>query len=342
MARVADGGRRVGASRQFGAVVFGIRAERTKIAGKNAGDTRQSTLRRSGRWRLIWIKSRSNDRSTFISMESALTVEHTRARGEAAPASGHDPLSTLVLEQLASAHDLLACGPAAIHLGVHQARKSLRRVRAALALGAPQLGPKAQRLDEELGRLCRGLSPLRDAQALVEALARLSDEAACGKTDLPAAIALAEQRRDTVLAAAIARDPAFAARRARLQRARRAIAGLNWADVDADTARAMLEKAGHRVAKAEKRAKKHPEHDEDWHRLRRRVRRLRQMQSLAQAAFGLEAHAHDRGDHLATALGHSQDDTLIVRHCHSRSPFPSSLRRQLRAIAAARVRRARQ
>lgn len=276
-------------------------------------------------------------------MESALTVEHTRPRRDAAAgeSSDHERLPILAFDQLQSAHDLLASPHGDIHQGVHQARKCLRRVRAALALGAPQLGPQAQRLDEELGRLCRGLSPLRDAQALVEALDRLSDDAACAVTDLPAAIALAKQRRDTVLDAANARDPAFTARRARLQRALRVVARLSWDDVDRDGAMATLENAEHRVAKAEKRAKKHPGRDEDWHRLRRRVRRLRQMQSLAQAAFGLEPHAHDRGEPLATALGHSQDDTLIVRQCHSRSPFPAPLRRELRAIAAGRIYRAR-
>ena len=250
-------------------------------------------------------------------------------------------LGKLVLEQLQAAHDLLASGPASIHQGVHQARKQLRRVRAALALAGPVLRASAQRLDAELGRLCRGLSPLRDAQALVEALTRLGEDGAAIPTDLSAAIALAEQRRETVLAAAMARDAGFASRRRRIKRALVFVGRLPWQRVDCQTAMASLDHAGRRVAKAEKRANKHPGRDEAWHRLRRRVRRLRQMQSRAQAAFGIDQAMHDDSEHLATALGQSQDDTLIVRYCQSRSPFPAPMRRDLCAIATGRIRHAR-
>ena len=57
-----------------------------------------------------------------------------------------------------------------LHAGVHQARKSLRRLRATLALGMPTLGPGARLIDRELRRTNRRLSKLRDAQALVHTL----------------------------------------------------------------------------------------------------------------------------------------------------------------------------
>lgn len=89
-----------------------------------------------------------------------------------APPPGRS-LREFALAELDRAAAQLACEGEARHAGVHQARKSLRRVRATLALARRALGEPGRRLDEDLARLCRGLSALRDGQALVEALQRL-------------------------------------------------------------------------------------------------------------------------------------------------------------------------
>ena len=58
--------------------------------------------------------------------------------------------------QLRQAEAFLACDGESLHAGIHQARKSIRRVRATLALGLRSIDPRAKRLDDDLGRLCRG------------------------------------------------------------------------------------------------------------------------------------------------------------------------------------------
>ena len=80
-------------------------------------------------------------------------------------------------EQLLQAETHLARKGEARHSGIHEARKCIRRARATLALGASVFDRRAKRLDDDLGRLCRGMSPLRDAQALIEALRRLENSA---------------------------------------------------------------------------------------------------------------------------------------------------------------------
>ncbi|MGH8172535.1 MAG: CHAD domain-containing protein, partial [Rhodanobacteraceae bacterium] len=95
--------------------------------------------------------------------------------GEPDPAAASTPFDGTALRDYAAAEldramALLAWRGGRLHAGVHQARKSLRRARAVLALGMPALGPGAELLGREFGRLNRRLSKLRDAQALVEVL----------------------------------------------------------------------------------------------------------------------------------------------------------------------------
>ncbi len=250
-------------------------------------------------------------------------------------------LRDLVLAQIDAADALLSGAPETLHHGVHHARKAIRRTRAALALGAGELGPSAERIDEELRRWCRGLSSLRDTQALVETLQRLDDDDFAAAGDREHAIGLARQRRDRALDSALSRDPGFASRRARLVRVRRRIETLPWQHVDHARAVASLAKAGKRVEKAQHRAKRHPDRDADWHRLRRRIRRVRQMQTLAAAAFGITTTLAAGSDEIADALGLAQDDSLVLRVCRSSATFPPAIRRALRDTAGTRIRHAR-
>lgn len=253
-------------------------------------------------------------------------------------------LRSFALAQLVHAEAQLDRGDSgdARHAGVHQARKAIRRTRAVLALAGDALGRRATAVDVALGRLCRGLSPLRDAQALVEALARLGANAPEPlRAALPELDTAARTRRDAMLAGALARDPDFTRRRARLAALRAALASLPWASVDPATVAAALARSERRTAKATRRAAKHPEDHDTWHRYRRRLRRLRQQDTLlADVAAGLRPQTPDL-EARATALGEAQDDALLLRHCGRHSPFPPSARRALRRVARERLAHAR-
>lgn len=262
------------------------------------------------------------------------------------PTPGNLPLGMRLLvfagEQLQQAQTDLSRKGEALHEGIHQARKCIRRARATLALGTRVIGPRAQALDDELGRLCRGLSHLRDAQALIEVLQRLEAQAPDRiRAILPAADQLARQRRDEILERALARDPSFQARCLRLQAAQQRLARLDWRAVkEADVAHA-IQRSQHRADKAAKQIKKHPDDDEAWHVYRRRLRRLRQQDSLLADLLPALRLQKRRARDLTDVLGESQDDALLLRHCDSRSPFPSDQRKQLRAIARERLRNTR-
>ena len=277
----------------------------------------------------------------------------SRSTGEAsansksrAPVAAHLPLGMRLLvfagEQLQQAQTNLSRKDEELHEGIHQARKCIRRARATLALGERVIGPRAQMLDDELGRLCRGLSHLRDAQALIEVLQRLDAQAPQSiRAILPAAERLARERRDDILERALVRDPAFMARCLRLQATQQRLARLDWRAVDEAGVAHAIQRSQRRADKAAKQIKKHPDDDEAWHVYRRRLRRLRQQDSLLADLLPALRLSKKRARDLTDVLGESQDDALLLRHCDRRSPFPFDQRKQLRAIARERLRNTR-
>jgi CHAD domain-containing protein len=248
-------------------------------------------------------------------------------------------LARLAAAQLWRAEELLEGQAPGLHAGIHQARKSIRRVRSALALGGRTLGTGARSVDAELGRLCRGLSRLRDAQALVEALQRLREQAPPElQAVLPAAEAAACQRRDRLLEQALARDPHFAARRRRLHAASLRLQRLDWAALRTVDIAKATRRSERRARKAGRRARHQPSDDDSWHVYRRRLRRLHQQDSLLDALqlpVRAEAKALERQ---ALALGQAQDDVLLLAHCGRRSPFTPAQRALLRKSARERLR----
>ncbi len=251
-------------------------------------------------------------------------------------------LKAFALSELREAQSLLARPGDQRHEGVHQARKRMRRTRAALALGRKALGREGRRLDEDLGRFCRGLSPLRDAQALIEGLQRLpASEPSPLAAALPAMLGLASQRRDQCLADSLARDPDMQRRRDRLQAMATRLEALSWENVKRGAVAKSLRRSEDRLAKARRRAARDPKEDARWHAMRRRLRRLRQQDHLL-AALEPDLRPEDNVTaEEATVLGEAQDDALLLRHCGSHSPFPPPLRKLLRAEARARLGRAR-
>ena len=252
-------------------------------------------------------------------------------------------LKAFAIAQLQRAIAYLAQPGKARHQGIHEGRKCIRRARATLALAARtfkrhECAARAARLDDDLGQLCRGLSPLRDAQALLEALARLGTVAPAVSAILPAAIKAARARRDHLMQLALRRNPDFLSRRQRLAATIKRLQHLPWHDSTETEITSALARSVRRVEKAQRKANRHPELDEIWHVYRRRLRRLRQQDSLLAAiqpelrpAFdGLELHAE--------RLGESQDDALLLKHCGKRSPFAPNQRKILRTTTSARLR----
>jgi len=228
------------------------------------------------------------------------------------------------------------------HKGVHEARKCVRRVRATLALGKAALGASSIRLDDEIGQLGRGLSSLRDAQALIEALSRLDAKEMQSPALLAQAVKLAVENRDAFLAKALTRDADLSARQQRLRRAADRLLKMPWQALTLDDVQRALLRSERRMKKAARRARKHPNDDEVWHQFRRRIRRLRQQNNVLAEIEPQLANCADACKEHAVALGESQDDALLLARCGRRSPFPAHLRSQLRAVATRRLEQARQ
>lgn len=251
-------------------------------------------------------------------------------------------LRALALHELATARDQLARSGDARHEGVHQARKALRRSRAALALGRKRLGNRGKRVDADLARLCRGLSPLRDAQALVETMERLLSNAPEPlQSELPELIQQARDRRDQRLSKALDRDPELEHRRTRIEALAGRLAKLDWARIDEHSVAAAVAHSERRLTTARERIALYPGEDARWHTLRRRLRRLHQQHNLLRRIAPVwQVDAHATSDE-ASRLGEAQDDALLLRHCRRNSPFAPGSRARLRALASERLGRVR-
>lgn len=219
------------------------------------------------------------------------------------------------------------------HEGIHQARKSIRRARAALALGGDAFAATlaVRRLDAGLRSLCRGLSSLRDADALRDALLHLARDTVIGPIECERLCAFVAVLRSKRLAAALARDPDFARRRARLQEAQTRLSALPWSRItDADVVAAHAF-SRQRLQKALRLARGSDD-PEVWHALRRRLRRLRQQEG-ALTRCAPEAGLHSAGvAELAERMGTAQDHALLLAHCRRSGVFPARDRATLRRL----------
>ncbi|MDR0184572.1 CHAD domain-containing protein [Lysobacter arvi] len=257
-----------------------------------------------------------------------------------APPAPGPALGAYVRGELDRAH--AALGDPDLHEGVHQARKTIRRARAVLALGDGLLGPGAGLIDRELRALNAGLSGLRDAHALVEVIDRLlrrerGDDA---RQVLHRARAAAVDARTRTADAATRSDPGLASRRAMLDVLRAALAGLDWSRPTPAGLRMAV--ADSDLASHEARLRAYEGDDDDWHRWRRRARRAAH-QRRALEAIGLPVPGDsDRFDPRTThRLGQMQDLSLLLDHCRRDSPFSKDDRVALRARARPALRRAR-
>lgn len=236
--------------------------------------------------------------------------------------------------ELARAIDCLGWRGPRFHTGVHQARKSLRRTRATLALGRPALGPGAALIDRELSRVNTKLSKLRDTHALVDTLDRLLHKRADDPSLAPvlrrvrrvAAGARAARAR-TVLAA----DPQLRDRRALLAVLQAGLSALPWDALTADGVRDALHRSAVHVDEDGVRAQASGR-DLDWHRWRRRVRRLSQQLSALDDSMPVPAEP-EYVKRVAELLGEAQDYSLLREHCGRHCGFSSADRTVLRELS---------
>jgi hypothetical protein len=251
-------------------------------------------------------------------------------------------LRDYALAELERARDFLSWRHSRRHEGVHQGRKSLRRVRATLALAGGAFGPAGAWIDGELQRLNRSMSELRDGQALVEALAMLAKRHARDGHDkralhdahtrmLARARRAAERRRALLARSADAGADEPPQVLAVLQPA---LLALPWAKLDAMRVLQAFELSEERARAAGRRAIE-GDREIDWHCWRRRERRLSQ-QCRALASVPLECgEAFHKS--MADRLGEAQDFSLLLDHCGPESPFEAEDRRELREMAQRRL-----
>lgn len=199
--------------------------------------------------------------------------------------------------------------------GIHEARKSLRRLKSLLALGAEPFADKLPALNERIGKLATGLSPLRDAHVAVHTAQVLAGPGP--SPEWQQAIHALENRRDGRLAAALTKDPRFLKRRHQIRDLGDAIEALPWKSVTRRTIEHALALSERRVARAEKRVRKDGS-VANLHRWRRRARRLRmQLDFWRKLLKATGKSAHKRGaqdkaalhtmSRLSDALGAKQD-----------------------------------
>ncbi|MEO6173128.1 MAG: CHAD domain-containing protein [Arenimonas sp.] len=226
-----------------------------------------------------------------------------------------DSLKSYALNQLQRAIACLTWRGSRAHAGVHQARKSMRRARACLAMGESDLGAGAKMIDRELSKICESLSSLRDAQARVESLDRLiadrsNDVESESRSCLMAAKRLAMLARADAMRKEQAIDPNFLTRSERLRMLEAALPVLPWQHLGS----AILTAAIHKTLQAcdtaaEKALSSGKEHD--WHRLRRRRRRLAQ-QYTALEHSGIQLLGIGELDRkLGNLLGEAQDILVL-------------------------------
>lgn len=272
----------------------------------------------------------------------SMTMSRDAAPGNAPEVALGIALRNYALAELDAAIARLGWRGGRLHAGVHLARKALRRTRATLSLGAGVLGPGARLIDRELRKLNRGLSALRDVQALVETLDReiANEDEAASRPLLVRARRVAAAARAGAARAALRADPALANRRALLAALRAALTGLPWRDLYEAAAHDALVQAAQRIALAAARARETGS-DDDWHRWRRRARRHSQQRRALTAAGAIPEDAPAFDKHMTERLGRLQDLALLADHCGRGSPFAKRERALLRDHARTRLDRLR-
>ena len=289
--------------------------------------------------------------------------QHVKApgRGMNAPMQTPSPLATTLADAASREcrRALRALGDTQHrHRGIHEARKSLRRLKSLLRLGTTTFADALPSLEKAIDRLAVGLSPLRDAHVAVETATSLAgslavDVEACavaGPESWGRAIDLLTLRCEGRLTAALTKDPGFERRRSEVRMLARQVHALPWQAMTTEEIDHALAHSEQRVARARKRMRK-SDSVANLHRWRRRARRLRMQLELvrkARKAAGLPAPHHaDREKALAKdmsllsdAIGARQDLRLlrdILRTLVDADTAPALVAATTRALKLRRI-----
>jgi CHAD domain-containing protein len=249
-------------------------------------------------------------------------------------------LARCVAEQVGVARRQLRRRDAGIHEGIHDARRAIRRARAVLALLRPQLQPAQWRhCVGALREAGRQLSPLRDAQSVIEVVeAHAEDDGVqidgAARVDIVAAL---RRRRTRIMGrAARALDDADA-----LLSAVPGIAGPAFVDFDAGALAAGMRDGHRRLRRSLRRALARPADEAALHRFRQAARlHWLQLELLQSAGPAVLAPLAAEVKKLSQMLGAERDLHLLAACLRRRrSPAPGSVQRA-EVLAAIDARRA--
>lgn len=235
-------------------------------------------------------------------------------------------VAALAADEIQVLAEALAAAPAA-PAGVHEARKSIRRLRSLLALVRAAFGKAdVQAIDDALKTLAKGLSALRDGQVVLDTAHHCARqavdaaEAASWDTLTPLLVHAQEHR----VAEALADDPGFMRRQAQAHRQAELLRALPWHRLHADDLRQGLGRSLRRQQRAQDVALASSDLD-DLHDLRRKSRRLRmQLNALKRLRVSPQGAAVASRDiaALVDQLGALQDLALLQQALAAIEPVP--------------------
>jgi CHAD domain-containing protein len=220
-----------------------------------------------------------------------------------------------------------------LHEGIHDARRSCRRLRSLLSFLAP-FGDTQQteELDQALRQLVHGFADLRDAHMATHTARLLADSHATTLT--PAVIDLLQTRARVVLEAALEQDPGWQERRSKAERIAAAVKALKWQNVTPSSAKKVLRHSVKRMKKARRTALEQRT-DDAFHRWRRRARQVRyELQTLRKARrmTGIKkSYTHHYGTRIkqlgliTDRLGWRQDFQVFLATLEQLPPSPEVL-----------------
>jgi CHAD domain-containing protein len=213
--------------------------------------------------------------------------------------------------QLDEARGLLVEGAADLHGAIHDARRAIRRARAALLLLRPLLGARYDEAIASCREAGRMLSPIRDAQSVIEAAQRMADGDAplLGPEECARLRAALSRQRDRHARGA---GPVLRVAARLLERSRHDLG--QWTDAADEAALWTGLRFGYKRARqALRRAIDEPT-DDNLHTCRQRVRahwlQLELLRDAWRPVLGAQAGEARR---LSQLLGQERDTQLLAR-----------------------------
>ncbi|GGA43065.1 CHAD domain-containing protein [Dyella nitratireducens] len=201
--------------------------------------------------------------------------------------------------------------------GIHEARKSCRRLRSILPLLPPEQPTDA--VDHGLRELAHSLAPLRDAHMAVRTAKLL---ATAHETSITRPVLQALERRcEQMIDHALKQDPHWRQRRVEAQRIVAAIHALSWHDIRPSLAIQTLKHSKRRVKKARRKALalRTPAASHRWRRRARKLRYQLEFLRKARRMAGMKKHRTqqygEQAKHLSAVtdqLGWRQDFQIFL------------------------------